>query len=499
MTELLSRLNNKIVDSIKDAEVGIIHLGLGAFHKAHQAWYTHNAMLADGGNWKITGVSLRSANVANEMLPQNCLYTVVVKDSERVTSNVVSSIDNVLVAPHSPLKIIQALADEKVKVVTLTITEKGYCHDPASGKLKINAVDIQHDLNHLDSPKTAIGILVSAIYNRISNNASPFTVISCDNLPNNGTLLRNLVLEFAGNISPELASNIADNYSFPSSMVDRIVPAVTQESKEHLYGELGYRDEALVITENFSQWVIEDNFVSDRPSWEMVGVLFVDDVQAYETMKLRLLNGSHSAIAYIGFLSQLETVSDAIANIELANFIKSLMTLELRPSLHGNEQVNLDQYCETLLERFSNTALQHRTYQIAMDGSQKIPQRLLEALQYQVMNKGNYNRICFVIASWMLFTRGEDLLGNKFDVQDPLSHQLLEAYKKPKTSGNAQDNDQLKDWVTNFLSIKQVFNEDIANNQGIQKTIYHWLTIMSNETNICECLNKIDFSDCATF
>lgn len=458
-------------DLMSRAKPGIVHLGVGAFYKAHQAVYTHNAMQQCGGDWGIIGVSLRSPIVSQQLNPQDGVYTLVTTGAESndgVSSQVVGALQTVLVAPEDPQAVIDAMCLPSVKVVTLTITEKGYYCDLASGELQRDNDDIAHDIANLSAPKTAIGYLVAAIQARHQAKLSPLTILSCDNLPLNGQLLRHLVSRFASEIDADLAKVIAAEYTFPCSMVDRIVPAMVEEKRQATCAELGYDDQALIITETFSQWVIEDNFVNGRPDWDKVGAIFVTDVHAFETMKLRLLNGSHSAIAYIGYLSGCETVADAVADADIHAFISQLMTYELRPSVNVGDGIDLGDYCELLLNRFANVALQHKTYQIAMDGSQKLPQRLLGSLQHQIKTGGSYSHICFVIAAWMAYTSGQTLDGQAILVQDPMAQPLQQAF-------TASQGDP-KQWVKRTLAMSQIFAPQLAQNHAVVACIIEHLT-----------------------
>lgn len=479
----LTRLSLESSEIIRKNGRGIVHLGIGAFHRAHQAWYTHKAMAEYGGDWCITGVSLRSATMADQLNPQNGLYTLIEQDSQGYKPTIISAVENVVVSREDPKSVLEVLTHSSTKIVSLTITEKGYCHDPSTGKLNLDHPDIQHDLAQPQSPKTAIGYLVCAMQQRLENGTSPFSVLSCDNLPANGQLLAGLVLDFAKQIDMSLANKIEQFYSFPSSMVDRIVPAVTADVRAYFCQRLGYDDQALVATEQFSQWVIEDNFVAGRPDWDKVGALMVKDVHAFETMKLRLLNGSHSAIAYIGYLSQLETVSDAISVSSLRKFIFELMQNELRPSVSVPDNINLDEYCEKLLQRFENPNLNHQTYQIAMDGSQKLPQRLLKPLLYQIQTGGDIQRICFVIAAWIQYVSGRNLSGQVIQVEDPMRAELAKIY-------STHHHDE-KQWVEQVFSINSIFDKSLASNTEVKNAVTNWLKQIRQQEDAISLLTNV--------
>lgn len=466
----------------KERIAGMVHLGIGAFHRAHQAWYTQKAMELEGGNWYVVGVSLRSANVASQLNPQNGLYTIVEQSSDSTTCCVNDSVLDVLVAPESPGKVINVMSQEYIHIVTLSITEKGYCSEPASGELNIKHPDIVHDLAHLESPITAIGFLVAAIKHRIKQNVPPFTVISCDNLPENGRLLQQMVLSFAQHISPALARRIETDYCFPCTMVDRIVPAISHDYRLRYTKKLGYYDAGLVLTEPFTQWVIEDCFAGPRPAWEHAGALVTNDVAAFETMKLRLLNGSHSAIAYLGFLANKQYVADVMSVNTLATFIRYVMLQELLPSVKVPVGIDSLHYCEQLTERFNNPNLPYRTDQIATDGSQKLPQRLLNPLRHQLKHDANITGICYVLAAWMVYVSGSDLASKPIEVKDPLATDLAQMAKKYK-----QNN---REWVFNILCIDAIFGKDLRHNSRLCDELTDCLTKLRESADVESTLSK---------
>ena len=490
------KLPSKNQDGIKPT---IVHLGIGAFHRAHQAAYTHKVAQQNNDVWNIIGVSLRSASVANQLNPQDGLYTLVEEGANATNMTVISSISKVLVAPESPETVVTNIADENVHIVSLTITEKGYCHDPASGELNLSHPDIQFDLNNLSKPKTAIGFLVCAIKQRIEKSLPALTIMSCDNLPDNGHLLKKLVIHFAEQIDANLAKTISNEYRFPCTMVDRIAPAVTAEQIEYYADKLGYEDQALVVTEPFSQWVIEDNFAGIRPAWDEVGALLVSNVSQFETMKLRLLNGSHSSIAYLGYLANKTYVADVMQVPELARFIKHIMFNELLPSVTVPAGINLENYCNALLERFENPNLHHKTQQIAMDGSQKLPQRLLKPLDFHIENiKGKeqtspstYSGICLVLAAWMQYISGVDLSGNTIEVSDPLSAKFAEIAAISQAPNHASENASTlseAQYVGHLLNVHEVFGSKLNQNQSVKNAIVNSLTQLRTDKNIINTL-----------
>ncbi|RWE16908.1 MAG: mannitol dehydrogenase family protein [Mesorhizobium sp.] len=354
---------------------GIVHLGVGAFHRAHQAAYV-DACLADGeSDWGIVGVSLRSPDTRDALQPQDGLYTLAIRDSAGEQLQVIGSIQSLLVAPEYPGAVLAALTDPRIRIVTLTITEKAYLR-AADGTLDSAHPDIVHDLANPGSPKTAHGFLTESLARRSIAGTPPFTVLCCDNLPANGATLHRLLIEFAKLRDADLGRHVADEVAFPSSMVDRIVPATTDADRTRIGQQLGVEDAWPVMTEPFRQWVVEDRFPAGRPAWEKFGVTMVEDVGPFEDMKLRLLNGAHSGIAYLGLLSGHATVDCAFADPSIRQFVDRLWA-EAIPTLPQDAGLDPIPYTAELAQRFSNTALAHRTAQIANDGSQKLPQRIV--------------------------------------------------------------------------------------------------------------------------
>ncbi len=401
---------------------GIVHLGIGAFHRAHQAVYT-DAVLADDPSWGILGVSLRSTDTRDALMPQDGLYTVSAVDGTGARRRVIGASTGVLVAPENPTALRRRLADETVRIVSTTVTEKGYSHDPATGNLREDDPDIRNDLAHLDRPKTTLGAIVSGLKARRAAGLAPFTVLACDNLPANGHTLKRLVTRFAELVDPDLGAWVAGEVLFPSTMVDRIVPATTDADRAAVAAAIGMEDAWPIMTEPFTQWVVEDTFSLGRPAWEKVGVEFVADVAPYELMKLRLLNGSHSTLSYLGYLMGHETVAAAMAEPALQALIAGLMEHESAPTLPALS-VDVAAYRAALLARFRNPALKHRTWQIAMDGSQKLPQRLLGTIRDRLAAGAPIDRLALGVAAWMRYVTGVDEKGEAIDVRDPLAVRL---------------------------------------------------------------------------
>ncbi len=442
----------------KKPAVGIIHLGLGAFYRAHAAIYVSEAMEKSGGDWGITGVSLKSAGQRDKLSPQDCVYTALELAPTGPIPHHVEVVQNVLVAPENPAAVLDAMIDKNVKIVTLTVTEKGYCHEPSTGKLLQSHPDIVQDLADPANPASALGFLVRALEARRAEGSRPFTVMTCDNLPDNGRVVRGVVLELAALMSDDLAAWIEAEVKFPCTMVDRIVPATKPEDIDALGELIGKYDASPVMMEPFRQWVVEDDFVDGvRPDLGAVGVQLVENVTAFEDMKLRCLNGTHSSLAYLGYLGGLETISDTVAEPAYAAFVKSLWTNEIIPGLTPPQGVDLQAYADELFARYQNPAIRHLTSQIAMDGSQKLPQRILTQLENGLEAGRPMPGLILAVAAWMRYVGGVDENGAAIDVRDPMAERLKSLSDAAAT--NAQK-------VQALLSVGEVFPDSLRENDA---------------------------------
>jgi fructuronate reductase len=455
--------------------VGIVHLGTGAFHRAHQAVYTEQAMAVSGEtSWGICGVTQRSPAVADALLPQDCLYSVLERHAEGTKVRVIGAIRDVLVAQEQPEAVTERLGRPETRVVTLTVTEKGYRFDPSSGRLRHDDPEVLADAAGRP-PRTVVGQLVRGFEARRRNGSPSLTVLSCDNLPHNGDTLRRLVGEFCA-LSPgpqaaRLGTWTEDNVSFPNTMVDRIVPATTDEDRRDAVALLGLEDRAVVVTEPFSQWVIEDRFAGPRPPWEEVGATLVGDVAPYEEMKLRLLNGSHSALAYLGALAGHEFVADAVASPDFARYTRGLMDVDVTPTLTVPDGFDLGAYKEALLGRFADRALRHRTIQIAMDGSQKLPYRLLRTIAARLGAGHKPRYACLAVAAWMRFVAvGRSDGGAVLPLDDPMAVRLRAVTAGPSTAEAT---------VGALLSLREIFPADLAASPNFRSLLVEALGALS--------------------
>ncbi|MEP3846864.1 MAG: mannitol dehydrogenase family protein [Paracoccaceae bacterium] len=445
---------------------GIVHLGVGAFQRAHQAVYIDD-LLAKDPQWGIVGASLRSGATAQALNPQDGLYSVTTKSGDGESCRVIGSLQKVITAPDDPEALIAQMAEPSVRIVTMTVTEKGYCFDPSRGELDDTNPDIQHDLDHPNTPRSAPGFLVAALRRRMETKAGPFTVLSCDNLPQNGDVVRKVVTGLARLVDPDLANWIEDNVTFPATMVDRIVPATTPDDKGQVEMALGVTDEWPIVTEPFGQWIIKENFCAGRPDFESVGAILTDDVHPFETMKLRMLNGSHSALAYRGALAGHTTVAQAITDPEIHAFISHMMQHEVAPNLTVPSGIDLAAYQSDLLARFANPTLNHLLLQIATDGSQKLPQRILDPIRDRIALGQSFDSLAQGVAYWIRFITTRNGDGYLFPLNDPLAADL-----RPDTINSGEHEEYL-------LRNTRVFGHDLPQSEPFMTAVQHALSNIS--------------------
>ncbi|WP_045461361.1 mannitol dehydrogenase family protein [Vibrio hyugaensis] len=468
----------------------IIHIGLGAFHRAHQALYTSELIDKEKTLWSISSINLfGSVELIKELRQQDNVYAVLERGSNREQVKISKSITHSL---HPLLdgreKVLETLADVNTAIVSLTITEKGYCIEPSSGTLDTNNPLIQDDLKSAQSPKSAIGYIVEALRLRKERQRPPFTVMSCDNIQSNGDVARKAILGYAKLVDSELYEWIQDHVTFPNTMVDRIVPAVTPETLAYIESKLGYADHCAIACEPFRQWVIEDNFVNGRPNWNEVGAEFVEDVIPYEQMKLRMLNGSHSFLSYLGYLSGYKYISEVIDDKEFLKATLDFMLAEQAPTLNLPSEVNIEQYAKLLIERFSNNKLQHATSQIATDGSHKLPPRFCESLIYNRSKRIQTHWLELGIAAWMNYVIGTDDDGNSIEVNDPLSP-IFDSIKSDCKSS--------RDSALALINLECIFNESITNDtELVNNIIEKFISIQDSgaKATLYRMANKIDLN-----
>ena len=452
-----------------DAGAGIVHLGLGAFHRAHQAVYTEEAIAAAGGDWGIIGVAPRSAAVVADLTAQDHLFSVTTVSGEGTGTRVCGVLAGVRHAAGDPGAVVALLADPAVRVVTLTVTEKAYRLDPATGRLAADD-DLLADLTTDRPPVTVPGLLIRGLLARRRADAGPIALVSCDNLPSNGRRLRGLVEQALHRAEPGAAQWVHDNTGFPSTMVDRIVPATTVQTLALAATALGARDLAAVHGEPYRQWVIEDDFPGGRPAWERAGAVLTTDAGPWEKLKLRTLNGVHSGIAYLGALAGRETIADALQIPGLAAAMRRFVAEDVAGSLTPPEGVTAVGYGGSVLQRFANPAIAHRTVQVAMDGSQKLPQRVLHTIADRRAAGATPRWAALVVAAWMRFVQGTADDGSALPLDDPLADEIRQRLSAaPRTP----------DGVAGALfGLRTVFPAELAGDDTVRALVVEWLTAL---------------------
>lgn len=436
-------------------QTGVVHFGPGAFHRVHQAFYLDEALHHDL-RWGICEVALQSTGVRDALAPQDGLYTIAVLDRE-ASYRVIGAVKELLVARESPKAVLSRLIDPATKLVTATITEKGYCLRPDGG-LDTTHADIQHDLQNPESPRTLVGYLAYSLKQRRQERTAPPNIVSCDNLAENGKRLRRAVVEFAAQSDGEMAKWIETEVCFPCTMVDSITPATDDALRARVANALGMEDRWPVQREAFCQWVIEDHLRGPIPDFASVGVTVTNDVAGFERAKLRLLNGAHSTLAYVGSLAGLETVYNAISEPTLAAFVQKLMREDFKSSLTPPKALNLDAYIDAVLARFGNPAIRHLLAQIAWDGSQKLPFRVLNTMSEALAADRPIERLCVPLAAWFHFVRRKAVAGET--ITDPMADKLSQLGQR--CNGDANHD------VSEFLTLERFWPGELAKNARVK-------------------------------
>ena len=446
---------------------GIVHIGVGGFHRAHQTVYTED--LFDQGEdlqWGFCGIGLleHDSKMRDVMQAQNHLYTLLVRSVAGDVPRIVGSIVNYLFAPGNENAVIEKMADMETKIVSLTITEGGYYIHSGTGEFDSSHPDIQYDLEHPEKPKSSFGYLLAALNLRRLRGQVPFTIMSCDNIQGNGSVARKMLLSFAQLSNPELATWIAANVAFPNSMVDRITPATTDEQRELVREKFGIDDGWPVMTEPFKQWVIEDHFTLGRPAWEKVGAQMTADVLPYEVMKLRLLNAAHQALCYVAILLGYEFVHEAMGDADISKLVTLMMDVDVTPILAEVPGVDLSAYKKTLIERFANPAIGDQLSRIGIYGSTGIPKFVLPSIEEQLRRGGSIKFLAFVIASWIRYLDGKDEKGKTINMKDP---------NAPKLHAIAINSNKS---AAPLLELREIFSEDLANASLFRNMVEKYLS-----------------------
>jgi fructuronate reductase/mannitol 2-dehydrogenase len=406
---------------------GIVHLGLGGFHRAHMARYTHDVMelRPDAKHWGIVGAGLlpQDRRMHDSLAPQDALYTLVERSFSDETVTVIGSLAEVVFAGESSAALMERIDRPSIRIVSLTVTENGYCLNRATKHLDPEHPLIRADLAHPETPSSAIGIVVEAYRRRMASGAPPFTALTCDNIQHNGDVLKDAVLTLARLRDPALANWIGEHASFPSTMVDRITPVTAASDVAALTERYGIVDRWPVFSETFTQWVIEDRFLQGRPQWEEVGAQFVEDVAPYEFMKLRLLNASHLAVSGMGRLMGYVTIDEAMADPVMTRFMSALMDRETGPTLRPVPGVDLPAYKATLIERFANPAIKDTVERVNTDAPLNV---LVDPIRDRLRDGASVDLLALALAAWLRRVRGEDEQGQTIDIRHPLADLLRE-------------------------------------------------------------------------
>jgi fructuronate reductase len=399
--------------------VGMAHIGVGAFHRCHQAEYTDDLLGRSFDRWGVVGINIRDPRLSETLGRQGGLYTRLCRADDRVEARVIGNILSVVDSQASPAPTLRVLASPAIDVITLTVTEKAYCHRPASGELDPTLPDVVHDLADPELPRSLPGVIVRALELRMRSHRRPVTLVSCDNIPANGMILAGVVRTMAERRGAGLADWIAANAAFPSTMVDRISPMTTPRDLEAVEG-LGYRDRAAAACEPFRQWVIESRFAGRVPRWDLAGAVFVEDVTPFEQLKMRVLNAAQSTLAYLGVLAGQEHTCDAVSDPVLAGFVRRMLMRESVSTLPPVPGISPEAYVEQSLGRLRNRAIRHRCHQVATDGSRKLVQRLINPAAERLSRGESVRDLAVAIAAWMAYlVRASDRFGRDWAVEDP--------------------------------------------------------------------------------
>ena len=434
---------------------GIAHIGVGAFHRTHQAEFTDDLLAGGARDWGITGINIRPPLLGGTLGAQGGLYTRLIREDQRVAARVIGSILGVVDSEADAAPALAVLAAPTIDVITMTVTEKGYCHVPATGALDPARPEIVHDIAHPDAPVSLPGLILHALERRMETHGRPVTIVSCDNIPSNGAILGAVVRDLAARRGDVLARWIETHAAFPGTMVDRIAPATSPDDYAVVAERFGYRDRAVVVGEPFRQWVIENRFAGRFPAFETVGASLVEDVTAYEHLKMRILNGAQTALCYLGVLAGHEHTFDDMADPLLARFVRRMLVEESVPTLARVPGIAPLAYVEESLARLRNTAIHHRNHQIATDGSQKIVQRLLNPIRDRLVADATFDLLGVALAGWMAYlVRASDRFGRAWRVDDPYAARIAAIADRTGSDAAAL--------VDGILAIDAIFAPELA-------------------------------------
>ena len=442
-------------------KTGIVHLGIGSFHRSHQAYYTDQLLHHTGEEvWGICGISLLESDrkIVDILRSQDGLYTLMITEPDgSLRARVIGSLTEYLFAPENPGEAIEKMAESEIRIITLTITEGGYNFNASTGEFQINDPVIQWDLKNPENPKSVFGYLTQSLKLRKDRNIGGLTIQSCDNIQGNGNMLRKMLLSFVQEADPDLSGWIQKEVTFPNCMVDRITPVTTVTDIEKLASVYGIDDGWPVVSEPFIQWVVEDNYIKGRPAWESVGVQFVHDVEPFEKMKIRLLNAGHSLLGFLGTLYGCKTIDEAVNVPFIKSFLREFMDNEVTPVLGDVEGINIDNYKESLIRRFSNSNIKDQLSRICMESSAKIPKFLLPTINEQLTRGGSIKYGAVIVAVWCRYLELAGSPGCSFTIQDQMGTVLQES-ARASVSGD----------TLAFLKIEPVFGNLLHSDRFVE-------------------------------
>ena len=457
-------------------KTGIVHIGIGGFHRSHQAYYIHQLLEKHQAlDWGICGVGLREADrkIYTVLKKQDCLYTLIVQHPNgEVKSEVIGALKDMLLAVDTPDLVIEKMAHQDTKIVSLTITEGGYNFNPQTGGFDFKNADIQYEIEHPEMPRTVFGFLTTALRKRRENGLPPFSILSCDNIQHNGDVARKMLLAFTQKQDPELATWIAKEVAFPNTMVDRITPVTTAEDVHYLQQTYQFKDEWPVICEPFLQWVIEDKFSNGRPPLEKLEVQFVPDVTPYEKMKIRLLNAGHSVLGIPGAIHGHPTINACMKDAIFATFMRQFMDKEATPVLDTIAGIDLEAYKDSLAERFANPNIKDSVSRICSESSAKLPKFLIPTLQENLANCGSIKYATFILAAWCYYSDiGINENNKPLEIIDAKQDELH------KAASLTQDN------LLSFLNLDELFG-NLFENKRFTEEYKHWVQLIYESKNI---------------
>jgi len=482
LPELADRLVTPSYDRSK-MKAGIVHIGVGGFHRSHEAYYTDNLMKEmDASEWGICGVGLREADrkMRDILRSQDYLYTLLIRHPDgKIETRIIGSLIDFMLSIDDPMAVIDKMASPDTKIVSLTITEGGYNFHPVTGEFMLENPDVQHDLVNPDKPKQVFAFLTAALKKRRAAGLPPFTVQSCDNIQHNGDMAKKMLLAFAKAQDPELAKWIQAHVAFPNAMVDRITPVTTPKDIDYLRDEVGVIDMWPVTCEPFCQWVIEDVFSNGRPAWEKMGAQFVADVTPYEKMKIRLLNAGHSVLGLLGSIHGHETIDGTVRDPLFAKYLRGFMDIEATPVLDQVEGIDLTAYKDNLIERFGNPNIKDNLARICLESSAKLPKFLISTIRENLASNGSIAYGTLVIAAWCLYSdKGVSRHGVALDKVDAMKDELHLA-----AAGTAKD-------VLAFLRLEPVFG-DLANNPRFTTLYSEMVQALYQDPDISKLMKKV--------